>query len=271
VTAATRTVDDRVLAATRWASWAIVAILVPAAIVLWGFPGRTADAWAWPVKPAMTAMFMGAGYAAGAFFFAQVATARLWHTVSAGVLSAAVFAALMLVPTFVHYDRFNHGHAPVLAAVAFYGWVVVYVAAPVLVAVLWWRNQRLDPREDELSAVPLAVRGVALLLGACGLTAAVAVLLAPSIVIGDWAWRLTPLTARVLACFTAQVGCGALLLGLDRRWSAWRVLLQTFLLASLLVVIGALRVGGVGTAFLGALIVMAVVVAAFYAFMERRA
>lgn len=247
-----------------------MAILVPAAVVLWGLPGRTAEAWAWPVAPPMTAVFMGAGYAAGAYFFARVATARRWHTVSAGVLSAAVFAALMLVPTLVHYDRFNHGHAPVLAAVAFYGWVIVYVAAPALVAVLWWRNQRFDPRDDEPPAVPLAARGVAAVVGAGALTAAAAVLLAPSLAIGHWAWNLTPLTARVLACFTAQVGCGSLLLALDRRWSAWRILLQTFLLASLLVVAGALRVGGAGTAFPGALIAMAVVVAAFYAAMERR-
>jgi hypothetical protein len=270
VTTATRTADDRVLAATRRASWGIVAILVPAAVVLWGLPGRTADAWAWPVKPAMSAVFMGAGYTAGAYFFARVAAARRWHTVSAGVLSASVFAALMLVPTFVHYDRFNHGHAPAPAAVAFYGWVVVYVAAPALVAVLWWRNQRLDPRDDAPPAVPLAARGAAAFLGGCALTAAAAVLLAPSLVIGHWEWKLTPLTAQVLACFTAQVGCGALLLALDRRWSAWRVLLQAFLLASSLVAVGTLRVGGAGIAFVGPLIVMAVIVAAFYAVMERR-
>jgi len=45
----------------------------------------------------------------------------------------------------------------------------------------------------------------------------------------------------VLACFTAQVGTGFLLLSLDERWSSWRVLVQTFLIAVALLLIGAAR------------------------------
>lgn len=47
-----------------------------------------------------------------------------------------------------------------------------------------------------------------------------------------WAWKLTPLTAGVVGSFTIQVGVGALLLSLDERWSAWRLLLETFLAAT---------------------------------------
>ena len=131
-----------VLPLTRWASWIIVAILIPALVVLWGLPGRTADLWAWPIEPDMTAIFMGSGYGAGAYFFARAATARQWPAVSVGVLSAAAFAALMLVVTLVHFDGFNQGDAPVLAALAFYGWVGVYVVSPVAVGWIWWRNTR---------------------------------------------------------------------------------------------------------------------------------
>src|SRR5215210_3923294 len=100
--------SDRILPATRWASWAIVAILVPAVVVLWGFPDRTADAWAWTFKPDMTAIFMGSGYGAGAYFFTRVALGKRWHQVSPGVLAAAIFAALELIPTIIHWERFNH-------------------------------------------------------------------------------------------------------------------------------------------------------------------
>jgi hypothetical protein len=61
------------------------------------------------------------------------------------------------------------------------------------------------------------------------LVAAAVSLVSPSTAIDLWPWTLTPLTARVIACFTAQVGIGALLLSRDERWSAWRLLLQTFL------------------------------------------
>jgi uncharacterized membrane protein HdeD (DUF308 family) len=45
----------------------------------------------------------------------------------------------------------------------------------------------------------------------------------------------------VLACFTAQVGFGFVLLSRDPRWSAWRVLMQTFLIAVGLLLVGAAR------------------------------
>ncbi len=263
---------------TRWASWIVVAILIPALIVLWGLPDRTADLWAWTFKPGMTAIFMGSCYGAGAYFFTRVATAREWHTVSAGVLSAALFAALMLVPTLIHYDRFNHGDAPFLAAFAFYGWVVVYIAAPPLVGWLWLRNQRLDTftRAPDDPVVPraaiLAVRGV----GACAVVGAAVFLVSPATAIDVWPWTLTPLTARVLACFTAQVGIGALLLSRDDRWSAWRVLLQTFLVATVLLLIGSARAwsdfdhGKPSTwLFLGGLAGLAVAVLALYWRMRR--
>ena len=66
-------------------------------------------------------------------------------------------------------------------------------------------------------------------------------LLSPDTAIEHWGWNLTPLTARVLGCFTAQVGTGFLLLSFDARWSSWRVLVQTFLLAVALLLVGAAR------------------------------
>ena len=235
--------DDAVLPAMRIVALVVVAVLLPALVILWGLPGETADLWAWTIKPDLTPIFMGAGYGAGAYFFIRVYLARRWHEVSVGVLSAAVFALLMLATTLIHYDKFNHGDAPTLAAIAFYGWTSVYVVSPFLVGWLWLRNQRRDPGvpadDDALvpSAVRLAARGVA--IGA--LLAAAVVLAAPSVAIDGWGWDLTPLTARVLACFTAQVGTGFLLLSRDPRWSSWRVLVQTFLLAVALLLAGAAR------------------------------
>jgi len=42
--------DDRILPATRWAALVVFLILVPAVVVLWGFPGRTPDLWAWGIE-----------------------------------------------------------------------------------------------------------------------------------------------------------------------------------------------------------------------------
>jgi len=131
--------DDSILSETRRAALVVFCILVPAVIVLWGFPGRTADLWAWTIKPDLTPIFLGSGYGAGA------------------IVGAAVFF--------------------------------------------------LSPR----TAIDL------------------------------WPWKLTPLTARVLASFTFQVGVGATLLSLSSRWSSWRLLIQTFFVATTLLLVGAVR------------------------------
>src|SRR5215210_4401421 len=144
--------DDAVLPATRVAAVVVVAVLVPALIILCALPNETADLWAWTIAAPLTPIFMGAGYGAGAYFFWRVYKAERWHEVSVGVLSAAVFALLMLVTTVLHFDKFNQGRAhdalpdpPTLATLAFYGWTIVYILSPFVVGWLWWRNQRLDP------------------------------------------------------------------------------------------------------------------------------
>ena len=122
--------DDHVLPETRWASLVVFCILVPAVIVLWGMPDKTADLWAWTIMPELTPIFMGAGYGGGAYFFWRTYPAKRWHPSSAGVFGAAFFAGLMLIATLVHWDKFNHGDAPFLAAVCFYAWVGVYILSP---------------------------------------------------------------------------------------------------------------------------------------------
>ncbi len=272
--------DDRLLPETRWVSWVIVAILVPAVVVLWGLPNMTTDLWAWWIEPDMTAIFMGAGYGAGAYFFTCVALSSRWHPASAGVLCAATFAALMLIPTLIHYDRFNHGDAPFLAAFAFYGWVSVYIVSPVLVTAIWVRNQRTDPRRPdpgELVVSPV-VRRLAQVVAAGALVAAALFLISPGIAIDVWPWQLTPLAARVLACFTAQVGLGSLLFSLDGRWSSWRLLLRTFLVATALLLVGVLRAWSdfdpnrAGTwLFLASLVGLALAIVVLYRNMGRAA
>jgi hypothetical protein len=235
--------DSRILPATHWASLVVFVILVPALVILWGMPGRTADAWAWTIKPDLTPIFLGAGYGAGAYFFLRTFLAKQFHPSAAGIFGASFFASLMLVATLIHWDRFNHGDAPLIGAIVFYGWVVVYIISPPIVLALWWLNRRTDSREPAAgeAVVPAWVRRIALAFALGAFVAAAVFFLAPSTAIDVWPWKLTPLTSRVIGSFTAQVGVGALLLSQDARWSAWKLIVQTFWVATALLLIGAVR------------------------------
>jgi hypothetical protein len=235
--------DDRVLPATHWASLAIFIILVPAVIVLWGSPARTHARWAWTIKPQLTPIFLGAGYGAGAYFFWRTFRAKRWHPSSAGVLGASVFAALMLIATLIHFDKFNHGHGAFLAAFAFWGWTIVYIVSPVVVFALWWRNRATDPGLPELGDPAVGQRALvgALAVAIAAIAAGALFFVFPSTAMSVWPWKLTPLTARVLASFTVQVGVGALVLSRERRWSGWRLIVQAFFVATALLLVGAAR------------------------------
>jgi hypothetical protein len=238
--------DDRVLPATRWAALVVFVILVPAVVVLWGAPGRTGDLWAWTIKSELTAIFLGSGYGAGAYFFWRTFRAERWHPSSPGVIGASVFAGLMLIATIIHWDRFNHGHAPALAAIAFYGWTIVYVLSPFAVFALWWRNRTADagvPAAHD-AVVPPAARVAARVFAAAALVGGLLFFVVPQVAIEIWPWPLTPLTARVLASFTVQVGVGALMLSRDSRWSAWRLIAETFFVAAAFLLVGAIRAFG---------------------------
>jgi hypothetical protein len=239
----TRPRDDRVLPETRWASLIVFSILVPATAILWVAPDRTGDLWAWTIRPELTPIFLGSGYGAGAYFFLRTYRAERWHQSSPGMLGASVFAGLMLIATVIHWDRFNHGDAPTLAAIAFYAWTIVYIASPFAVFAIWWRNRATDPREPAAGEplVPPAALLAARVFAAGALAAGALFFVVPQIAIDVWPWQLTPLTARVLASLTVQVGVGALVLSRDPRWSAWRLVVQTFLVATALLLIGAIR------------------------------
>ena len=269
--------DDAIFRETRWLCWVVVAVLLPAVVVLWGFPGHTEDFWSWPIAADLSQIFMGAGYGAGAYFFTRAALASRWHTVSAGVLSAAFFAAVLVVVTIVHWDSFNHGDAPFWAAFAFYGWVIVYGSAPLVVGGVWLRNQRTDPKRPEPgepivpAGVRLAARTAAAALGATAL----ALLLWPSLAVDHGPWALTPATTRALAGYMAQVAFGALLVSRDERWGSWRILLQAFLVATALLLVGVARAwdeletGRASTwIFLAGLVGLAAAVGALYLRLE---
>jgi hypothetical protein len=235
--------DGRILPATRWASLVVFVILLPPLVILWGLPDRTADAWAWTIMPELTSIFLGAGYGAGAYFFLRTLLARQFHPSAAGIVGAALFATLMLIATLLHWDRFNHGDAPFVGAVVFYGWVGVYIISPPIMLALWSLNRRTDPGRPAPgeAVVPLAVRRAAQAFAAAAFVAAVVFFLAPATAIDIWPWTLTPLTSRVLGSFTAQVGIGALLVSLEPRWSAWKLIVQTFFVATALLLVGAIR------------------------------
>lgn len=227
--------DDQIFTLTRIVAALVVPILVLAFIILYLLPDQSGKYFAWDIQPNMTAVFMGAGYLGGAWVFANAIFERRWHRVAAGFLPVTTFTVAMLVATVLHWERFSLGHFP------FVLWLVLYIVTPFLVPWLWLRNRVTDPGTPEPGdpAVPGLARWSLRLLGMLLLLYGLVGFVAPDFAIQVWPWKLTLLTARVLGGWFALLGVGGLVIGGEKRWSAWRVGLQSIGLWHALVLAGA--------------------------------
>lgn len=215
--------NDRIFASTQIVGGSIIFVLLLAFVALYLFPDHTDIDFAWTILPRTSALFIGAGYTAGAYFFARLIMDKKWHRVQAGFLPITAFTIFMLAATILHWDRFHHG------ALNFYLWTIIYAITPILVPFLWWQNQKtvstdLEEHDVRFSAL---VRGGLGLIGIVGALIFIVVFFQPALLISAAPWKLTPLTARIFAGWSILTLCTVASIGYDGRWSATRTLMES--------------------------------------------
>jgi hypothetical protein len=232
--------DDRVLKTTRAVSAAIVPILTAAFVILFLFPGQTHALWGWTIPSRMSCMFMGGGYLAGALFFFRAARAKEWHRLGPGIVATTLFATMLGVATFLHWDVFNHTH------VSFWAWLVLYVTTPLLLPLLYVKNRVFDPLTPgpEDAPIPGWIRTSLTALGVGQLLFAFLLYARPSLFQAHWPWKLTTISARSLAGFASFPAVAYLAFAFERRWSALRWPFETAIAGLTLIAIGGLRSTG---------------------------
>ncbi len=214
--------DDRITLETKIIGAAVVVVLLLAFLALYISPTHTDWDFAWTIVPPTSAILIGAGYTAGAYFFVRVITGNRWHRVQAGFLPITAFTICMLLATVLHWDRFHHG------ALSFDLWFIIYLVTPIVVPFLWWRNrphEYLGLEEQDL-LFPKPVRWVLGIAAGVCIAAFVVVLFQPSILSLLAPWKLTPLTARIFAGWSILTLATGVSISVDGRWSATRILMQ---------------------------------------------
>jgi hypothetical protein len=200
---------------------AFLVLTLVATVVLYVFSYDTDEVFAWTVLPAISAAFLGGGYAAGFVLVAGTSRQRTWAGARIGVVTIFVFTVATLVVTVVHRDRF-HFESGGVAAFAAWFWLAVYVVVPTGMAAMFVVQHR-QPGADPPVEVPLpawlraVLAGQAVVLGAVGAV----LLIAPSRVADGWPWALTPLTARAVGAWCLPLGIAAALAVRER--DAWRL------------------------------------------------
>lgn len=227
---------DRVLRITRVLAVVIIPFLFVAWLVLYLFPDSSGEHFAWPVRPHMTAMMLGAAYLGGVYYFARVARARQWHTIALGLPAVTSFATYLGIATLLHWDRFTPGH------IAFILWAILYLGLPPILVGVWYWNRTVAragtpaPSPD----LPLWLRVVFGGIGAVLIGVSLVLMLSPDTLIPSWPWTLTPLTARVMAALFVLPGVVGIGIARDGRWSSARIILQAQIGSLVLIVMAAL-------------------------------
>jgi hypothetical protein len=172
---------------------------------------QTSDYFAWTIQPALTAAFLGAGYAAGFVLVVLALRDPVWAHSRVAVLTILVFVVLTTIATLVHIDRFHFAdefaESGFVAKAAAWFWLGVYVVVPVLMLALILPQERsrgIDPppRHPVPMGLRLALAAESLVLSLAG----AALFVAPSTSERFWPWTLTPLTARVVAAWLLAFG-----------------------------------------------------------------
>lgn len=182
-------------------------------------PGHTEENFAWPIRPTVMAALLGAFYLAVGAMFVRSVFARRWEEVRVVVLPAAVFTALMLLATFLHWEKFNRDSAP------FAVWFASYLLPPPTFLLLyWWQQRRAAPvGAHRLQPLPRWFRSICLYNGGAFVVVSTLIFLFPRILIDSGPWALTPLTARVLAGWLVGTGLLLVCMAWENTWARVRI------------------------------------------------
>ena len=131
--------NDNISPLTRMIAAMIVPILLLSFYILYLHPETSGERFAWEIKPAMMAIFMGAGSMTGAYFFLKIVISGPWHRVATAFPAITAFTTSMLLTTIIHWERFDIRHLP------FQAWLILYIISPFLLSGLWIYNRQADP------------------------------------------------------------------------------------------------------------------------------
>jgi hypothetical protein len=181
------------------------------ALQLYLFPQDTDRFFSWTLRPQLSAMFMGAGFAAGVVLTALSFRRQAWAVTRLAAVAIFVFVAAMTVATFMHIDLLHFDSDPVTARLAAWLWTIIYGALTPAMVVLFVIQSR-EPGSDPPRSRPLAPRLRAALVIAGVLMTAVglAMFAVPLRLEPVWPWPITAFSGRALAAWLLSMGAAGI-------------------------------------------------------------
>jgi len=186
-------------------------------------PTQLAAITSWLVLPPLHARFVGALYFYGAVFMVGCMMARYQAEVRFALPMIAIWTGLLFVVSILSLSAFDFALLPVWI------WFASYLVYPLIALGLAWQQRR--PVNDDLPGTPLAgwARNFLLTQGVGVGVLALALLLAPNLMVAVWPWKITPLLAQTYGGPLLAYGVGSWLFGQRRTWAGVRAVVPAML------------------------------------------
>jgi hypothetical protein len=180
-------------------------------------PDATETYWSWSVRPAMSAVWLGAAYTFGSVALTVMLIRGSWRATIIPVASTLPFAVVMLTATIVHNDRFFTG------TVRYYAWLAIYIVLPVALTLMLLINRRRDPGPEPAElTLSTRMRAALATVGALAALLGLLLILKISTVVDAWPWQLSPLMSMVVGAWLLFLAAGGLASVVEARYVAYR-------------------------------------------------
>ncbi|SDR81930.1 hypothetical protein SAMN04488543_0549 [Friedmanniella luteola] len=225
---------------------AFTCLTVLAFVALFVGATRTEQYFAWTIKPATTAAFLGAAYGAGCVMVVLALRSGRWPAVRIPYLAVLLFTVATLLATLLHLDRFHLAAPGAVARAAAWFWLAVYVVVPVAMAVLLVRRRpspadAVGPSTEGAAPMPSWLRAGLAVQGAVFVLVGLALYVVPRSQAVLWPWPLTPLTGRAVASWLLAFGLAAVLALRVGDLRPLRVIAAAYAVLVVLVLVAVLR------------------------------
>jgi hypothetical protein len=197
------------------------------AFVLILFPAQTGTLFFWPINPPINAALFGALYLGGAVAVLLATWRNEWEAARYLIPILVTAGILISLVTLLHADKFTPG-----LRLAY--WLVVYIAAPLLAALIYAVQERRGASWQVLVPLRPLVRDIATVTGALVLLAGVLLIVWPEAALARWPWPSSPLVARIFAAWFTAFGAGLLWFRVEGDWRRLRYIPNLMIAAAVL-------------------------------------
>ena len=218
----------------------VIQCFLAAFFVLWFFIFPTQGIYfAWPVKPELTAMFIGAGFILRSYFGYHLWRDKYWYTIRWSLKGDYAFLATLFVTTWWHISEMNWDLQGVSNGLRIFSltiahvWMLAYTFEPITVFLLHPRDPEADApvpaslSEGELLPV-LKNALLAVFYVSVGFWAVL--FFSPEFANTRWPWELNAFDARIMSAWFAGCAVWSVTMYFMKDWAEVKMGIRAILL-----------------------------------------